>query len=404
MSVYPRLCILTDSELSQSHGTGALLMRQLAAYPRKLLFNVSPLCNANVDFCGYARWNPQFSTWRELGRILSHGNFGRFVKRFMNLSVNRAVFEDIQQFQPELFVCIVSGHEGFSMAAEIFRRFPRIPAYCSFWDLTLEWSDDEREQTRCLERILGTATYTDCISSGIADYLMPILGRAPKVHNFFCCDIPAKWKTQHRSLAEGLQPVMVGNVWLREALNPLLWVLWRAQNQYPTLRDVIWYCHPHSLKRLGLSPSTLPLGITYGGHFTGQALIEKLLVADFCLVPFNNCDVPEHTFARHSIPSRTSELCAIGLPTFALAGTGTSYAEYIRRTGCAECLSPENPAHAFTAFCHFLENHNRRAELGQVSRKFAEQEFAADRFQTLFYERLRNVADGTLRMEKHPGK
>lgn len=392
----PRVCILTDYELSHTHGTGSLLLRTFANYPPSALLNVSCERHAPVGFCEHVLWDRRFGSQAAMRRSLMHGNLGSLARQVQGRSAGRAVVRAVERFRPDVLLVIVCAHQGFQMAAEIITRLPRTPVYSSFWDLQLEWAPDKREQDRCLDLILRSSSHVDCISEGIADHVAPRLGHRPPVANFFCCDLPRVWKTEHRSVSEGLQPVIVGSLWMRDAINPLLWLLWRAQNEFPTLRDAVWYAHPESLGRLKLSPATLPIGITYGGHYTGEALLDKLRATDFCIVPFNAHDEPEGGYARYSVPSRMSELCALGMPTLALAGAGTSYAAYLWRTRCAECVSPADPRQAYATFKGFLENRERRRDLGATARTLAESEFESGRHQAVFYDRLRRIAAGQI--------
>jgi glycosyltransferase involved in cell wall biosynthesis len=392
-SAYPRVLVVTDYGMSVCHGTGACLLRHFGNWPPDRLLNVYWGETPGVaDVAAHRVVSEPMPTidWglhprRMLRQILARHRAAR-----RNRQAQTELARLVARFRPEAIRGIVYGTAGFSLLRRVLQCAPGIRASVEFWDLRL--APDERHAERLLRRIRGRCDDAACISADMNTFLEPVFGRHLPERNIFCCDVDGIVKREHRECTDGLRLCMVGNVWLKEMLD-VVTSLWRhARETVGSLEPVAWYAHVQSLKRLGLDPAALPTGLRYAGCYEGEALKRELVAADACLIPFNQTEGPENDYAEYSIPSRVTELCSVGLPSFWVAGRDTPAGRYVLGHGIGVARSwLGNEANCRQAFVDFLRDRGQRETIGRSCRELAEREYATEQFQEALRERLQNI-------------
>jgi hypothetical protein len=83
--------------------------------------------------------------------------------------------------------------------------------------------------------------------------------------------------------------------------------------------------------------------IEYAGFLDGQEMIDALMEADLALVPFNVTASAEHDYARYSLPSRLTELVAVGVPILCIASADTPVARYLSQNRVGVTGDTQNP-------------------------------------------------------------
>lgn len=370
-----QICVITTTRIGNSQGTGALLVRLLADHPQEDLCGVC--CNV-VEDQSFCKTYEGILGLRSMHGILHRFARGRiryavrdFIKylRYQNMRIA------LQRFRPDLLL-IVPAHSSYEIAEQIMKIFPDLPAVCLVWDLLLDVHPSQTRRAKLMaSEVLRKADHIEVISEEMVEPVAALSGRTPQVQNFFCCRLPVVSKTDHPSIEQGVQPVLLGSFWYPHMLHLVVEMIRAARQQDSRIKPALWYCHPESLRRIRHTPDSLPDGILYGGHYTGEKLDQHLCEGDLVIVPFNGFDEPEADFARYSIPSRISEICANGLPIFMIAGRNTAVARYVERKQCAVVSSPCNHEQMCRDFVELAVDREKRQNLGRKARLLAESEF-----------------------------
>lgn len=373
----PRICIITDEVISPSQGTGALLLRQLGEQGMRNILNVAvvPAPHQDQPSHDWMLWDESYRPWHETERLLRQRRWAQGWQAARSLQLNCRIFDKVADFSPELFWVIVYSPAGIRMAVRLSERFPNVPLYVSFWDLILDYDKEEPKTRHFLRTLCQRAARVDCVSVSLAMHLAKMTGRRPSVGNIFCCEAPPTWKTDYAASPGGLQPVLVGNMWQTSALPMTEWLLAAGRRLCPSVKDAIWYAHPHTLEYVGVATDTLPEGLTYGGYFTGEALQRRLAAADFCILPFSDAGDRNQGVVRYSIPSRISEVMMAGLPVFAIAEDNTALAQYLSQNDIGAVCAPRPRHRLIEAYRAFLENEGERERIGKRARDFAGTQF-----------------------------
>ncbi len=269
--------------------------------------------------------------------------------------------------------------------------FPDVPAYWSFWDFHETEKFEKLEMRSRFSALLHRAVRVDAISEPLAEKVSELAGLPVPVENFFCSPLPSMGNRQANG--EGnLCPVVVGNVWLKEAFHAMVWLAAAARTRCPELGPVRWFCHPTSLQRLGLDAGCLPAGLVHGGY-APDPLAEALVASSFCLVPVNGPSAADIDYARYSVPSRIAEVFASGLPAVAIADERTALAGYLAKTGGGISISPSDPEKAIASLVDFVKARGERERMSAAARRYAEENFVQVDFKEKLFARLESIAE-----------
>jgi hypothetical protein len=397
-----RICIIIDSQIDYSHGSGALLIRYFAEYPKSNLLSICRRSTHDRPFCTTYVGEVKPPTLKNIIATFARGHIVLALNKLKNYiqayKREPKIRQALQQFQPDLFLIITHSSKGFELADQIINFSPKTPTMYLLWDLLLDiprWYPQEAE--KIMQKVVQNASAIEVISETMIEDIAALSqGQPPQVKNFFGCTLPSTYKDQHPELNQGVQPILFGNIRLqRHSFHLIVNMLNKARLAAPGIKEAIWYCHPNALEYLGYSPTSLPSGIRYGGggQYTGHALDQLLCTGDICLIPFNDEDDPKTHYARHSIPSRFSELCANGIPIFLIAGKNTATARYAIAKDCAMVSSPTNYEQLCQDFIDLASSSTQRRDLGQKARLLAEREFDINLVRADFFARLRKVVE-----------
>lgn len=397
----PRILIFSEGRIAASHGTGAIVLRNFSRYPAE------HLCNAYLGDAGTTGLHPSINLSAARWPASLQERCSALHLRVWNRAMTRCGRPDCRRtlpasrravrqalsslpFQPDLLYGICYGAEGLATLHAVLDSLPpRIPVLLHFFDFWPHATPSFRPLLRALGPRLRAVW---AVSQPIAEYVRATTGHAAWVDPAFHVELPALFRTEHRTATAAFRPVLIGNVWNYRLLEDLK-SLWRwCQQRQPQLGPIHWHCHPDSVARLRQTNFAPEPELQLAGFLTGNSLWEMLAASDLAIVPFSRGERTGSDYERYSLPSRVTESAAAGLPLFALTGPDTPLAHYLRDKGMG-IFSPA--AHAATAgrlLLELIHDRARRQELGRRARAVAEQEFALEAFQDDLYARLAAVA------------
>jgi hypothetical protein len=400
----PSVLVVADGCLSPTHGTGTVVLRHFLGYPPEKLgsaycgagsplwgnsssFDVRPArLNGIASTCNWLLWLYNAIVWRLGLKLLLYN-------RALELRPACGEYAN-PNFVPNLIYSVAYSEGGLALVDHIMRGLPlEVPVLQYFMDYR---TSKGFCRTRYLRRVLARATEVWALTEEIADAVRPVaasFGKVVRVQTGFHLQLPSRWKQEHRSPADGnFHCVITGNFW-QNAMALVVKRVWRqVQESFPDLGPIEWYCHPESVKRTREAIGSLEPEIYPAGFFTGEDFLNRLTDADLAIVPFDMHRHPENDYARHSLPSRLTELLSVGLPVFCIAGKQTPLAHYITQHNLGDVCDAESEERLVQRLTSFITNDEQRALLGRQARTFAEKEFALGPFQEWLYRHLKMLA------------
>jgi glycosyltransferase involved in cell wall biosynthesis len=209
----------------------------------------------------------------------------------------------------------------------------------------------------------------------------------------FYLDLPSDYKHEHRGFTADFRIILIGNVW-----NPMLvqdlsamWIA--ARQKIPAVPPIIWHCHPTGIARVRAAGVSLGNTFTIAEFLAPNQLSSALRQADLAVIPFSRRNEPQTDYERYSMPSRTTEIAAAGIPTLCLAGTETPLGSYVSEHGIAACAPAASPD-AVVQLVQLIQDPNRRAALGRAARRHAEHHFELAAFQRELRRRFTALSQG----------
>jgi hypothetical protein len=375
---WPRLLVLTDECISPSHGTGAVLLRHFAGYPReRLLHGYLRLRGDSFLPYGY-KVAPAGETGGTNSR--THGD------ERPPLSAE-ALIQEIQEQHGRIDLVYSNfyGDVGLAFLADLAATLdPSIPIVHHAQDLL---TTDHARYDRLLRQISPRLSELWAIGPGLAERVSQATGRPCTLMNTFSCEITPTWKTEHRDADAGFTAVMLGN-------SHMPWVLDRLRGMWAEVRQrcgagpIQWFAYPTSVLWVERAGVRVDPDIEYYGYLSDRALHRHLRDADMAIIPFNIEEEPEEAYARYSIPSRLTELLNAGLPIFAAAGGGTDTSRFILSHGIGECSTIADTGRFTSDLISFVRDTDRRRALGLSGRRFAEQQCDIRNYRTRLLTRL----------------
>jgi glycosyltransferase involved in cell wall biosynthesis len=92
------------------------------------------------------------------------------------------------------------------------------------------------------------------------------------------------------------------------------------------------------------------------------------------------------------MPSRITELAAVGLPVFCLSGRGTALCDYVTTHGIGRAAPAALIDQVADGLVALIRDPAARAQLGQAARRHAEQNFSLSDQQARMYQSFRRIA------------
>jgi len=373
----PRILLLTDDCISPSHGTGAVLLRHFAGYPRERLLH------------GYLRLKgdpflPHSFKVAPSAEITSADAAATPDKRI--LSAAQLIAELTRSHGPiDLVYSHFFGETGLTFLRELLSELPSsVPVIHHVQDLLAQ--DDARFDA-LLREVSPRVSEFWAIGPGLADRVHAATGRTATLMNTFSCPITPTFKREHRDVDAGFTAVMLGN-------SHMPWVLDRVRSVWAEVRrrhgvgPIRWFAYPTSVLYVEHAGVRVEPDIEYYGYLSDRVLHQHLCAADLAIIPFNIADEPEYGYARYSIPSRLTEFLNAGLPVFAAAGRNTEARRFIahHRIGTFSTIAD---AETFTRdLLTVVESAATRRALGAASRAFALENCDVERYRDRLFARI----------------
>jgi hypothetical protein len=391
----PRILVFSEGSLTKNHGTGAIFLRNFAAFPQDHLCNAfigsaegRPLPRS-IDL-NTARWPD--SLGEHLAALPARVANRLQPSRWRTLPASReriALALKAVPFQPDLIYAICWGGEGLTTLVAVLAAFPRVPLLMHFHDL---WPSVCTNFVPLLRAIQPRLSAAWAVSPAIARFVTRATGHPCEVDPIFHIELPAICKSVHRPAGADFQTIIIGNFW-NDALLADVKAIWRSvETKLPWIRPLRWYAAPESVARLrsaGFSPEP---EISPAGFLRGEELWEMLTLADLSLIPFSRDAEPTTDYERYSLPSRLTELAAAGLPIFGLTGQSTPLAEYLTERGIG-LYAPASATQTVSQALHdLIIDAKQRERLGRQARAVAEREFPLAAYQRELYGKLSAVA------------
>jgi glycosyltransferase involved in cell wall biosynthesis len=396
----PRVLVFSEGVISRTHGTGTIFERNFAAYPPEKIANwfiglsEDPLLPSAVNF-NAQRWpRGKFSSpATPAAKIWNHSLAGLFRRRWC-VPVNRAAISQAVRARAEKFdlvYAIILTREGFDafdavlaglgvnmpVILQIQDFFPR--AHFGFW--------------RSIRRLASRISEVWVVAPSSARALAPHLpGKTIRVDPLFNLNLPQPPKTQHREFGPDFRAVVLGNFW-NPALLADLKAAWKlCQQRLPGLPAVRWHCHPMGVERVRAAGYVAAPEVEPAPFLSGDALFAMLRDADLALIPFSREATPRTDYERYSLPSRITELAAMGLPIFCLSGHDTPLSDYLAEPNIGRAAPAGNHPEVAAQLATLIRNAGERAALGQRARAHAEKYFPIADEQERIYRRFVEVA------------
>lgn len=396
----PRVLVFSEGVISRSHGTGTIFQRNFAAYPPGKLANwfigssEEPLITSAVSFNPH-RWpRGNFSPPTTLFAKFWNRFFSRVTGRKWCIPVNTAAITAAARAQSvefDLVYAIVLTREGFdtlgAVLAGLVRPVPVIlqiqdffpHAHFGFW----------RAVRRLAEHVAEVWVVAPSIARAIAPHLP---GKPILVDPLFNIAVPPVAKISHRQISADFRTVVLGNFWNPQLLDDLK-AIWRdCRAELPGLPPVRWHCHPNGIARIRAAGFTPEPEIEPAPFLSGEDLVMLLQDTDLAIIPFSRGETPNSDYERFSLPSRITELAAVGVPVFCLTGADTPLYDYVTARAIGRCAPAADHRQAATALVELIRDQAGRTALGTAARTLAENEFPIALQQARIYGNFSRIA------------
>ena len=338
--ILPNLLVQSHFSISLAHGTGTVLIKQLAEYPRAKMANVFTF--------------PYGEAWLEKSLWLLKDDNLKTRVIYAAMQIKQALRGERVadgyyckhvakglaklRFSPDILYANPAKYENLLSIIEL-RKSYQIPTIIYFQDYTFQLEEDFYSDLR---RVLSDRQTKEiwALTPEIASEIEDKTGIVVKVVNNQHIEIGSQKKARFNAFGENFKTVIMGTIYSVETVKFLkrLWAM--MKESLPELSPIEWLAHPKALKRIGKNTKIEP-EIRYGGFLQGEELNKKLLSADLSIIPVNIGRKAEDSIAQYSLPSRISELASLGVPMFVIASADTATAGYVQRTGIALCESAD---------------------------------------------------------------
>ena len=376
----PRLLVLSDECIAPSHGTGAVLLRHFADYPKDRLIHAY-LRRRGDAFLPHSY---PVALERDVDAA-AVGSAGERVRAASHLVAEIQA----QHGRIDLVYSNFYGEAGLLVLRELLASLdPAVPVVHHVHDLL---TPDDARFDALLAEVAPRISEFWAIGPGLAARVAGLTGRPVEPMNTFSCPITPTFKREHRDLDAGFTAVMLGNAhmpWVLDRLRPV-WAEIRAAFGVGPIR---WFAYPTSFLQVEHAGVRLDPDIEYYGYLGDRALHRQLCDADLALVPFNVEDEPEAGYARYSIPSRLTEFLNAGLPIFAAAGANTETARFITGNAIGRCSTLARPDAFAADLVALMRDRIGRQTLGHGARRFAVHSCDVTRYRAKLLSRIEALA------------
>jgi glycosyltransferase involved in cell wall biosynthesis len=401
----PRVLVFSEGVISRSHGTGTIFQRNFSAYPPEKLANwfiglsEDPLLPDSLNLNPH-RWpRGNFSPPTTLLAKLWNRCFATRTGRKWCIPVNAAAIRAAVRAQVaefDLVYAIVLTREGFDALTAVLDGLGRpVPVILQIQDFFPHahfgfWC--------AVRRLAPRITEVWVVAPSIARAIAPHLpGKPIYVDPLFNIAVPQVGKTTHREFGPDFRTVVLGNFWNPALLGDLK-AVWRAcREQLPDLPPVRWHCHPAGIARVRSSGFTPEPEIEPAPFLSSEGLVTLLRETDLALIPFSRETTPHSDYERYSLPSRITELAAMGVPVFCLTGRDTPLYDYVTDRAIGRCAPAAATAQAAAALVELIRDPAQRTALGTAARTLAEREFPLSAQQARLYSTFARLAHPRVR-------
>jgi glycosyltransferase involved in cell wall biosynthesis len=381
MSEFPTLLILVDDGISPGHGTGAVLLRHFADYPKEKLFHAFHHLKGDPFL-------PQSQQVRVGQAASADDNELPTVAEYIQGLRAKGVKID-------LIYSNVFGERGLTMLGEFIEHWGSpVPVIQHFHDILF---DDKERFAAQVKALAPRVNEFWAIGEAIRQEIAAIIQRDVVLMNTFLCEIKPTWKTDHREFGPDFTAVMLGNSHMPWVMDGFRKVWARIRADFPGLAPIKWLGYPTSVLYVQKAGVVFEPDIEYYGYLNDRVLHEHLCAADVALVPFNIADIPEYHYARYSIPSRLTEFLNAGLPIFAAAGRQTDTYTYITQNRIGMCATLADEDDFYRKLSGFLRKKMVREQLGKQARAFAEQNCDVRIYREKLFGRIRQLCAASSR-------
>jgi len=401
---FPLVLVVSDSCISTAHGTGTIVLRHFSNYPKDKLSNAYCLETGDPAWPRSCRFKTVPARHSPMG-IKATGIIARVYNPIVtglglnNLKYHRpVVFEPeltaiFNNSSPELVYSVSYSETGLGLTDYLCSGLPaHVPVIQYFLDYHIP---PGISMDRYLRRVLNRATEIWAMTEEIAEAIRPLaqrLGKKIKLQPGFHLEMPITFKREHRRIGPHFRCIVLGNFWMPPMAHVLKNIWGRVQARVPGLEPIRWLCHPRGVEEVKKVVGNLGPEIQYAGHFSGEELEQKIADADLAIVPFNASSTSKSNYSRYSLPSRLTELLAIGVPVFCIADATTPLAHYIKQNDLGIVFDGEDEEALSKRLLEFMSDAEARRSASARARQFAKREFQLKPFQDWLYAHLATLA------------
>jgi glycosyltransferase involved in cell wall biosynthesis len=371
-----RVLVVTDSWVSDAHGTGVALLRNL-----KGLNNVEIL-NAYTNRRGKTPWE----TIRLDPSAAEGLDAGDCVR--------------LKAFSPDFVYSVGCGFRTLkALQILLYSHLGRVPYVQHFVDLIP--GTNREEYHRLIQDLSKSMAEIWALTNQAKATVENWTGRKVVQYPLFSMELPEdRPNFRIRDDRAQFKCSLVGNVWNTSVFDSMVRLWSKFIDEDFPIAPIAWYCHPEGVERLKRSGISWTERVVQHLGFAEPGQIGTVLSgADAGLVPFNASKFGqevgcwEEDYVRGSLPSKILDYCSAALPVLFLGTPDTDSAKYVQEHGIGLVVDPGNIKNSIQEVKSWIDEPLRRECMAAQAWNLAVKEFESESYAKRLLADWRRLAE-----------